>query len=200
MTGGAADSCRWSNGRSAPGSGDRPIRARTASSESATTWRSEYSALPESVRTMTCGMPAPLGGEVAAELGGVAHDDVRPPPLDEAGEVVDDVEGEGAGEHVGPGVLVAGRTGRDGAELGEAHRQLRHRPGGADRVVVVEAGRRDVGPERLRHGEGHVVAPPGQPTGDGEQRVEVADARQRREQHSHATIVLLRPAAGLETG
>ena len=67
-------------------------------------------------------------------------------------------------------------------------------------MVAVEAGRGDIGPQRLRHGEGHVVAPRRQPAGDGEQRVEVADTGQRREEHSHLTIVLLFLFQGLETG
>ena len=46
---------------------------------------------------------APFGGQVAAELGGVADHDVGPPPLDEAGEVVDDIAGQRTGGTRGPG-------------------------------------------------------------------------------------------------
>ena len=145
------------------------------------------------------GDAGPLGGQVPAVLRGLAHDDIRPPPLDDAAEVVDDVEGQGAGEEVGAGVLVASGTRWDRTELREAHGQVGHRPCGTDGVVVVEAGHGDVGPQRLRHREGHVVAPCRQPAGEGEQREEVADPRERREQHSHHTMVPVRRLQRLET-
>ena len=138
-----------------------------------------------------------LRRDVAAVRRGLADDRVGLPRRGQAEEVGHDVEHGVVGEDPSPRPRVARRAGWDRRQLGEPARHVGRQPWGPDGMVV-EPGADHVGRERARRGERDVVTGVAQPAGDGQQRVEVARARQRREQEAHRSIMHLTGGGGLE--
>ena len=133
-----------------------------------------------------------LGGEAAAVLGRLPHDQVGSPVPGDGDHVGDGVTGRVAGEDVRSGPPVAVGTGWEGGHRRERGHHLRRQPVPARRTTRV-SGRGDLVRERCRRREQHVVAPLAQAVGDRQQRHQVTKPRLGREQHTHKAIVS-RPA------
>ena len=122
-----------------------------------------------------------LGAQRPAVLGGLADDQVRWPTLGDGGHIRGHRTRRRTGEHRRSGPRVSGRARRDPRRVGERLPHLAGRPieaGGEG----TQAERLDGAMERGRGGHRHVVAPVGQPSGDGDQWVQVTGARLGREQ------------------